>query len=63
MDKEKSELKKLKSGELKEKLELYRRDLLSLRLASAASHVKDYSQFKKLKRKVAQALTYFNSQK
>jgi len=35
-----------------------RRELFSLRLNAAAAHVKDYSQYKKLRRNIARVLTY-----
>ncbi len=56
----KDELKKLNTDQLKEKVENFRRDLFSLKLTTATSHVKDYSQFKKLKKDLARALTYLN---
>ncbi len=60
MNKEKDEFKKLNTDQLKEKIENLRRDLFSLKLTTATSHVKDYSQFKKLKKNLARALTYLN---
>jgi ribosomal protein L29 len=58
MNKEKEVLKELVEEKLIEKIEEYRTNLFKLRLASTTGHVKDYSQFKKLKRNLACALTY-----
>lgn len=60
--KEKEELKNLSSAELQVKLETLRRTLFSLRLNAATAHIKDYSQFKKLRASVARALTCMRQQ-
>ena len=60
MDKTKEEIRSLDLNQLGDKLAETRRGLLSLRLNSAATHVKDYSQFKKLRRQIALILTYIN---
>jgi len=45
-------------SELKEKLEAFRRDLFGLKLNASTSHVKDCSQFKKLRKNIARVSTY-----
>ncbi|MDR3550173.1 MAG: 50S ribosomal protein L29 [Candidatus Babeliales bacterium] len=54
----KEEFKQFGVQELQEKLDNLRRDLFGLKLNSSTSHVKDYSQFKKLRKNIAQASTY-----
>ena len=54
----KEEFKQASVKELTEKLDSLRRDLFGLRLNSSTSHVKDYSQFKKLRKNIAQVSTY-----
>lgn len=54
----KDEFKQLDVQDLQEKLDNLRRDLFGLKLNSSTSHVKDYSQFKKLRKNIAQASTY-----
>lgn len=61
MNKEKNELKNLNAAQIKEKIESYRRELFSLRLTSATSHIKDNSQFNKLRKNIARALTFLNN--
>jgi len=61
--KEREQLKGLSKKELAEKVDSYKRELFGLRLNSRTAHVKDYSQFKRLKRNVARALTYLNQEK
>lgn len=51
------EFKQLPVNSLREKLDSLRRDLFSTKLNAMTAHVKDYSQFKKLKRSIARALT------
>ncbi len=51
------ELKNLSSDELELRIDDWRRQLLGLRLSSVTSHVKDYSQFKKIRRNIARGLT------
>lgn len=58
MNKEKEILKSANAQQLFEKIVEYRTNLFKLRLASTTGHVKDYSQFKKLKINLARALTY-----
>ncbi len=54
----KDELKKLNKEQLKEKLENFRRELFSLKLTATTSHVKDNSQFKKLRKNISRTLTF-----
>lgn len=58
MAKIKDELKKLDGVQLIEKLNELRSQLFSLRLNSLTSHVKDYSQFKKLRKGIARIETF-----
>ncbi len=53
-----NELKQLGIPELKERLETLQRELFSLRLNSSTSHVKDNSQFKKLRKDIARVMTH-----
>ncbi len=50
-------LKQLSMQDLHKKLETLRHELLNMRLNSATAHVKDYSQFKKLRRDIARVIT------
>ena len=43
--------------ELETKVEDLRRELFGLRLSSSTTHIKDYSQFKKLRKNIARSLT------
>jgi len=54
----KDELKSLTVDELKAKLEDLRREKLNLAINSATAHIKDYSQFKKLRKNIARVQTY-----
>ena len=54
----KEEVKKLSAQDLKEKLDALRRELFGLRLNSSTAHVKDYSQFNKLKKNIARVASY-----
>ena len=54
----KDEFKNSDAATLTAKLNDTRRELFSLRLNATAAHVKDYSQYKKLRRNVARILTY-----
>jgi ribosomal protein L29 len=58
MNKEKQELKGLEVKDLLAKVEEYKRGLFTLRLNSTTAHVKDYSQFKKLRKNLARTLTF-----
>ncbi|HZW61740.1 MAG TPA: 50S ribosomal protein L29 [Candidatus Babeliales bacterium] len=54
----KKELEQLSLSDLKVKIDALRRELFSLRINATTSHIKDYSQFKKLRKDIARALTY-----
>lgn len=56
------ELKGMSKQQLLEKLESWERELFLLRLNAVTSHVKDYSQFKKLRTNIARAKTYLQDQ-
>jgi ribosomal protein L29 len=60
MNKDKAILKNLDVAQLEEKVQEYRTNLFKLRLASTTGHVKDFSQFKKLRAGLARALTYIS---
>jgi len=60
MNKEKAILKSSGRQQLAEKIVEYRTNLFKLRLASTTGHVKDYSQFKKLRVNLARAITYLH---
>jgi len=62
VSKEKKGLKGLSVAELDTKIEALRRELFNLRLNATTAHVKDYSQFGKLRRSIARALTYRSKQ-
>ena len=53
----KNELQQLSIDDLVAKVDVLRRELFSLRLNSATAHVKDYSQFKKLRKHIARGET------
>lgn len=57
VSKEREDLKGMKPAELQKRINTLRRELFSLRLNAATAHVKDYSQFSKLRRQIARALT------
>jgi len=63
MAKEKEQLKVLSEKDLNEKANGLKRELFSIRLNSMTAHVKDYSQFKKLRKSVARALTFLNQKR
>lgn len=50
----KENLKQMDPDELKVKIDSFRRELFALKLNSASSGVKDHTQFKKLKKDIAQ---------
>jgi len=52
------ELEKMSVTELQQKLEGLRRELFNIKLNAATAHVKDYSQFDKLKKNIARVLTF-----
>ena len=51
------ELKSMEAPDLKVKVEEWRRELFGLRLNATTAHVKNYSQFKKLRKNIARGLT------
>jgi len=58
VQKAREDLKDLDKNELKIKVEAFRKELFGLRLNVSTTHIKDYSQFMKLRRSVARTLTY-----
>ena len=60
LTKQREQLKGLGEKELRDKVSEFKRELFGVRLNSKTSQVKDYSQFKKLRKNVARALTYLN---
>lgn len=60
MNKEKVDFKAMTPHQLKEKVELLRQELLGLNFSASSAHVKDYSQFSKIKKNIARGLTYLN---
>ena len=59
----KDELESLNVDELHSKLGTTRRELFSLRLNASTAHVKDYSQYNKLRKKIARILTHLGQNK
>ncbi len=57
----KEELSKMNTQSLVEKLVQLQREMFSLRLNTATAHVKDYSQFKKLRKNIARILTQLSN--
>lgn len=60
MNKEKVEFKEMSIDQLREKVELLRQELLGLKLNASTTHIKNYSQFSKIKKNIARVLTYLN---
>jgi ribosomal protein L29 len=60
MNKEKIDFKAMTPPQLQEKVELWRQELLGLNFTASSAHVKDYSQFSKIKKNIARALTHLN---
>lgn len=60
MAKNKIDFNALNVDELKKQIETSRAELFSLRLGAATAPVKDYSQFKKLRKTIAQSLTHLS---
>lgn len=52
------ELAGLSVTDLKTKVDAWRHELFSLSINAKTSHVKDYSQFYKLRKNIARAMTY-----
>ncbi|MGE0206607.1 MAG: 50S ribosomal protein L29 [Candidatus Babeliales bacterium] len=61
MSKMREELKNMSDVQLKEKIEDLKREYFSLRLNASTAHIKDYSQFKKLRKNIARIFTQLNS--
>lgn len=59
----KKDINALNINEMQERLDALRRELFSLKLNSSTTHIKDYSQFKKIKNNIARILTYINARK
>lgn len=59
----KEEFKLLSNEELKIKLETLRRERLNLLMSASTAHVKDYSQFFKLRRNIARVLSYLQQKR
>jgi ribosomal protein L29 len=59
---EKANLKKLDAAALKNEVAQLKKELFNLKLNMITGQVKDMSQFKKLRVKIAQALTYLKQQ-
>lgn len=57
----KKELSTLNTQDLHERLDGLRRELFGLKLNKLTSHIKDNSQFKKLKCDIARVLTYIRA--
>ena len=57
----KDEIIKMDKKELSDKIVAWRKDLFDLKLSSASTHIKDNSQFKKLRVNIARALTCINA--
>ena len=56
------EMRSMSKEQLQQYVEDSRRALFSLRLSAATSHIKDSSQFKKLRRAIARGLTVLSVQ-
>ena len=57
LEKERENLRSMDDQELSKRISSLRRELFNLRLNASTAHVKDYSQFGKLRRQIARALT------
>lgn len=55
---DKAELKKLDVAALKNEIAQMKKELFNLKVSMISGQVKDVSQFKKLRKNIAQALTY-----
>ena len=54
----KEDLKSMNVSELKAKRDVLRRERLNLVINAVTAHVKDYSQFRKLRKNIARVETY-----
>ena len=57
---EKKELSNMDVKSLEKKVVSLKKDLFNLKLNSKSSHVKDHSQYRKIRVQIARALTYLN---
>ena len=57
----KKQLEQLDSKDLHATLDQLRRNLFGLRLNALTAHIKDYSQFKKLRKDIARIKTYLHT--
>lgn len=57
---DKKELKHLDTEALKNEINVLKKELFNVRMSKASGMVKDVSQIGKLKKKIAQALTFLN---
>ena len=57
------ELTHLNVHDLQEKLDGLRKELFGLRINASTAHIKDYSQFKKLRRNIARVQTFLHYKK
>lgn len=55
---DKAELKKLDTAALQNEVMVMKKELFNLKISMISGQVKDVSQFKKLRKNIAQALTY-----
>lgn len=55
---DKTELKKLDAAALNTEIMMMKKELFNLKISMISGQVKDISQFRKLRRNIAQALTY-----
>jgi len=58
-----SEFKKMDLASLRREIDSLKKELFNLRLTTMAGQVKNFSQFRKLRIKIAQGLTLINSGK
>jgi len=59
----KEDLKSMNVSELKAKRDVLRRERLNLVINAVTAHVKDYSQFRKLRKNIARVETYLRQKK
>ena len=59
----KNKTEKMDQDMVAKELASLQKELFNLKLGKASGQIKDYSQFKKLRRKVAQCLTQINADK
>ena len=52
-----SEITKMSKMELQKKIVAWKKELFELKLSAASTHIKDNSQFKKLRQNIARAKT------